>query len=131
MTTMDVLGPAIGAGIFMLAMSLVREPSHARLRTTPAKPRERITRGRPHRQHGCLAAPFTSGPSERCGFVRVWAGVDLAAPHSRMVVGTFLSNRPSSIRQSVPAQQVSTDTTSQGRGAESHTFPPRSGSNAP
>jgi hypothetical protein len=31
MTTMDVLGPAIGAGIFVLVMSLVREPSRRTL----------------------------------------------------------------------------------------------------
>lgn len=31
MTTMDVLGPAIGAGLFVLAMSCVREPSRRTL----------------------------------------------------------------------------------------------------
>jgi hypothetical protein len=31
MTTTDVLGPAIGAGLFVLAMSLVREPSRRTL----------------------------------------------------------------------------------------------------
>jgi hypothetical protein len=31
MTTMDVLGPAIGAGLFVLAMSFVREPSRRTL----------------------------------------------------------------------------------------------------
>lgn len=31
MTTMDVLGPAIGAGVFVMAMSLVREPTRRTL----------------------------------------------------------------------------------------------------
>ena len=31
MTTMDVVGPAIGAGVFVLAMSLIREPSRRTL----------------------------------------------------------------------------------------------------